>query len=157
MDVDRFEVHCRPTDLQQLIERVIERATATRDRARVHLDARASVVLSIDELRIERVIANLLGNALKYSPSTSDVIVRLETRHDVARVSVIDAGPGIPPEEVTQLFGKYRRAATSHGHEGSGLGLYVSKRIVEAHGGRIGVDSPHGIGSCFFFELPLAA
>jgi signal transduction histidine kinase len=157
MDVDRFALHRRPVDMQQLIERVIERATATRDRARVHLDARSSVVLMIDDLRIERVIANLLGNALKYSPSTTDVIVRLETHHDIARVSVIDAGPGIAPEEAAQLFGKYRRATTSHGHEGSGLGLYVSKRIVEAHGGRIGVDSLHGVGSCFFFELPLAA
>jgi signal transduction histidine kinase len=70
---------------------------------------------------------------------------------------VIDAGPGIPPEERESIFEKYRRSGSNAGgHEGSGLGLYVSKRIIEAHGGRIGVDSVHGVGSRFFFELPIA-
>lgn len=157
MQVDRFTLHCHRIEMRALIEHVIERATATRDRSRVCLDAPAPVFLAVDELRIERVISNLLANALKYSPSTSDVIIRLEARQSVVRVSVIDAGPGIAPDETPQLFGRYQRATTANGHEGTGLGLYVSKRIVEAHGGRIGVDTRHGAGSCFYFELPLSA
>ncbi len=157
MQVDRFTLHCQRLELRGLIEHVIERATSTRDRSRVCLDAPAPVFVVLDELRIERVISNLLGNALKYSPSSTDVVVRLEVRQASVRVSVIDAGPGIPPEEAGHLFGKYQRAATGTGHEGNGLGLYVSKRIIEAHGGHIGVDSRDGSGCCFFFELPLAA
>lgn len=157
MEADSFEVHRVPTELRSLIEQVIERATATRDRARVFLEAPRPVSLLIDDLRIERVVANLLHNALKYSPSPSGVVIRMDVRSDVVRISVIDAGPGIRPEERTLVFEKFRRASSSHGHEGNGLGLYVSRRIIEAHGGRIGVDSVHGAGACFFFELPLGA
>jgi signal transduction histidine kinase len=157
MQVDRFTLHRHRIELRALIEQVIERSTATRDRPRVCLDAPAPVFLAVDELRIERVISNLLANALKYSPSSTDVLIRLEVRQPVVRVSVIDAGPGIPADETRQLFGRYQRAATANGTEGNGLGLYVSKRIIEAHGGHIGVDSRHGAGSCFFFELPLTS
>ncbi len=155
MEVDRFEVHRRPTELRSLIEHVIERSTATRDRARVFLQAPRQISLVLDELRIERVVANLLHNALKYAPSPSEVVIRLDVLQEVVRVSVMDGGPGLRPEETTLVFDKYRRATSSHGHDGQGLGLYVSKRIVEAHGGRIGVDSIQGVGSSFFFELPL--
>jgi len=155
MEADSFEVHRVPTELRSLIENVIERATATRDRARVFLEAPRPVSLMLDDLRIERVVANLLHNALKYSPSPSGVMIRVDVRTDAVRISVIDAGPGIRPEERQMVFEKFRRASSSHGHEGNGLGLYVSKRIIEAHGGRIGVDSAQGIGACFFFELPL--
>lgn len=155
MEADRFEVQRRPTELRSLIESVIDRSTATRDRARVFLQAPRAVSLVLDELRIERVVANLLHNALKYAPSPSEVVVRLDVLQEVVRVSVMDGGPGLRPEETTLVFDKYRRATSSHGHNGNGLGLYVSKRIVEAHGGRIGVDSIQGVGSSFFFELPL--
>src|SRR5690606_13760352 len=73
-----------------------------------------------------------------------------------ACVSVIDSGPGIPNDEVATLFHKYRRASTSRGHNGSGIGLYVSRKIVEAHGGSVGVESVPGAGSRFYFELPVS-
>jgi signal transduction histidine kinase len=157
LDAESFEIQRKPTELRSLLEHVVERATASRDRSRVFLETPASVTLMIDDLRIERVVANLLQNALKYSPSTSGVLIRLDVSPDVAKVSVIDAGRGITAEEKTFIFDKYRRAAVARALEGNGLGLYVSKKIVEAHGGRIGVDSVHGAGSCFYFELPLNA
>jgi two-component system sensor histidine kinase BaeS len=126
----------------------------TRDRARVFLDAEHRLTLDIDDLRIERVVANLLQNALKYSPRGSGVVVRLELEAR-ARISVVDAGPGMTEEEMKLAFTKYWRTPDAVIHEGSGLGLYVARRIVEAHGGTIGVESMCNRGSSFFFELPL--
>jgi two-component system, OmpR family, sensor histidine kinase MtrB len=142
-----------PTDLRALLESVLDRAFAARVRHRVTLDA-DRVVASVDALRIERVIANLVDNALKYTPQSGSIAIRLERGRAAACISVIDAGPGIDPSELVRLFEKYMRGETARGRSGSGLGLYVSKRIVEAHGGRIGAETIRGTGSRFFFELP---
>lgn len=155
VDVESFVMHRRPAELRSLVMRVIDRATATCNRGRVFLEAPTEIELNIDEVRIERVIANLLHNALKYAPITSEVLIRVELHHAFARVSVIDAGPGIRPQDTSIIFDKYRRGENGYRHDGNGLGLYVSKRIVEAHGGRIGVTSVYGVGACFFFELPV--
>jgi signal transduction histidine kinase len=82
------------------------------------------------------------------------VVVKLETTQRSARVSVRDTGPGIPTDQVDHLFDAFRRASTTSNPDGSGLGLFVSKQIIDAHGGRIGVDSKPGLGSEFYFELP---
>jgi PAS domain S-box-containing protein len=157
MEADSFRAQREPKELRGLIEEVIERSIATRDRGRVVFHAAEQVALSVDALRIDRVVANLLSNALKYSMPSTPVVLRLETRAGFARVSVSDTGPGIPDGQTELVFAKYGRAKNSRGREGNGLGLYVSKRIIEAHGGRIGVHSVEGVGSCFFFELPLDA
>jgi signal transduction histidine kinase len=156
LDADQFELHRRPTEMRTLLEYAVERSTASRDRPRVFVDPRCSVTLSIDDLRIERVICNLLQNALKYSPPSSGIVVRLDRNDTTVRVSVIDAGPGLTDAEQTLVFDKFRRGDGGFSHHGHGLGLYISKRIVEAHGGRIGVHSVRGEGACFFFELPVA-
>ncbi len=153
IDAGHFEIHRQPTELRAMIERVVERTVATRDRDRVTVVALHPIVLAIDDLRIERVIANLLGNALKYAPR-GPITVRLERTETVARLSVTDSGPGLTSPEMAYVFDKYRRATAAHGLTGNGLGLYVSKKIVETHGGLIGVDSVPGDGSRFYFELP---
>ena len=154
LDAGSFELHRRPSELLTLLEEVIERSVPTRDRARVYLDAPRGLTLNIDDLRIERVIANLLQNALKYAPRGSGVVIRLEIG-ERARISVIDAGPGMTEEEMKRVFQKYWRTPDAVIHEGSGLGLYVARRIVEAHGGSIAVESVRNQGSKFYFELPL--
>jgi signal transduction histidine kinase len=154
IDAGRFELHRAHADVRTLLENVMTRMTA-RDRGRIILDAPTTMTLDLDGLRIERVIANLLQNALKYSADATRVVLKLDTSPELVRISVIDTGPGIAREHLVHLFEEYRRATTVDPHEGSGLGLYVSKRIVEAHGGKIGVDSSRGIGSKFYFELPL--
>jgi signal transduction histidine kinase len=141
-------------ELRALLQRVIERVVPTRDRTRVYLDARNPAMVSIDDLRIERVVANLLTNALKYAPPASEVVVRLEMRSSGVRVSVIDAGTSMTPSDLLVVFDRFRRVGSSASHEGSGLGLYVSRRIVEAHGGHIDVECARGIGTRFFFDLP---
>ena len=108
----------------------------------------------VDELRIERVIANLLDNALKYTPASASIVVRLSGDRETAHVSICDAGPGLSSAEIGFVFEPYRRALSSAGQSGSGLGLYVSKQIVEAHGGYIGVDSARGAGARFYILAP---
>jgi signal transduction histidine kinase len=155
IDRGRLTIRNTKTELRTLLEQVIERAIATRDRDRVVLEAPKPITVSADDLRIERVVANLIQNALKYTPSRSAIVVRLDGGATMARVSVTDAGPGIAPEERESIFEAFYRGASTSPHDGSGLGLYVSKRIVEAHGGRIGVDRAPDRGSCFYFELPV--
>lgn len=157
IDDGELTIQRRTTELRTLLEQVIERTVPARDRTRVFLEATAALTVSVDDLRIERVVGNLLSNALKYAPRASGVVVRLDAMPGVARVSVTDTGPGLTAAEQIYVFDKYRRTADARASEGNGLGLHVSKKIIEAHGGTIGVDSVHGFGSRFYFELPTTA
>ena len=144
-------------ELGGLLAAVIERLVPTKDRHRVTLEAPELAEVLIDEVRIERVIANMLDNALKYTPASGGIVVRLTKEMYSAQISIADTGPGLSPAEIEIVFRPYRRAASAHARPGSGLGLYVSKQIVEAHGGLIGVESVRGMGARFFFALPLVS
>ncbi len=111
-----------------------------------------------DRLRLEQVLRNLIGNAIKYSPRGGRVVIKAETAEDVVRFSVRDEGIGMTPQETSQLFTKFYRAGNvlTRKTQGTGLGLYISKSIVEAHGGSIWVESTPGAGSTFSFTVPLA-
>ncbi len=109
-----------------------------------------------DRDRVIQVLCNLVGNAVKFSPTGSDVTLDVRRAHDAVVFSVMDRGPGILPEDVAHLFDPYWQAKQNKG-EGSGLGLAIARGIVEAHGGRIWVESEPGNGSRFSFTLPLAA
>jgi len=150
----RLALHPSSCDLTSLLESVIGRVVPTSDRSRVFFTEADATIVQLDELRIERVIANLLDNALRYTPPSSGVVVRLSSDANNAHVSVCDAGPGLSAAEIDVVFEPYRRASSSVGRAGNGLGLYVCKRIVEAHGGRIGVESVRGEGARFYFALP---
>ncbi len=122
------------------------------------LDARGDdVVVHADPERIHEVLDNLVGNAVKYSPAGSDVRVGIWREGSVARISVTDQGPGIAAADLPSLFQKFNRlsAARASRVTGSGLGLYICRSIVEAHGGRIWVESEPGQGSTFHVALPL--
>lgn len=155
IDCERLEMLREPTSLEELLGDIVDRAVSTRDRHRVRIDARVHALVLIDVQRIERVVANLLQNALTYTRGL--VVLRLDTDAGFARVSIIDSGPGLSEDELARLFGRHRRGRGTSRHDGSGLGLYVSRKIIEAHDGRIAVDSAVGHGSQFFFELPLFA
>ena len=154
MSTGDFQLHRVPADLHSLIERVVERAVGTAHQRRVYIHVAQPIRMKLDAHRIERVIANLLDNALQHAPESTGVVVRLSGDDRRASVSVIDTGPGIPVVDIPHIFERYRRGRSSQGRAGSGLGLYVSKKIVEAHGGSIGVESARGAGSRFFFDLP---
>jgi signal transduction histidine kinase len=144
-----------PIELRSLLEGVIARVVPPCQLPRVRLEAPRRVVVACDEMRIERVVANFIENALKYAEPRSAIVIGLSDHATHARVSVTDTGPGIPVSELASLFDSHRRGSTSGGRHGSGLGLYISRKIIEAHHGRVGVDSVVGAGSQFFFELPV--
>jgi signal transduction histidine kinase len=153
IDAGSFALSRRPVDLCSLLDQVVGRMVATSDRARVVVDAHDHLIVTIDAMRIERVIANLISNALKYARDDTRILVKLARRPDGMRISVCDLGPGLTAVEIGYVFDRYRRVE-AQAHDGTGLGLYLSKQIVEAHGGAIGVDSIVGVGSHFFFDLP---
>jgi signal transduction histidine kinase len=111
-----------------------------------------------DENQLRQVIANLVDNAIKYSPSGGDVELRLNRNGQFARIEVVDCGLGIPRDEQDRIFEKFYRLdpALTRGVNGTGLGLYISKELVERMNGRISVDSEPGRGSTFVVEVPLA-
>jgi signal transduction histidine kinase len=114
-------------------------------------------LLVADPHKIKQVLNNLISNGIKFSPRGSTVLIRAETVGSRLRISVIDQGPGISEQEQQKLFKPFGRgnARPEHGQTSTGLGLVISRRIVEAHGGTIGVVSTPGAGATFWFELPL--
>lgn len=110
--------------------------------------------LRLDATRIAQVLDNLLSNAHKYAPG-APVTVRARVEGDHLRVEVEDEGPGIAPEHIPHLFERFYRVADNHSAaRGTGLGLYICRKIVEAHGGDVGVHSEVGRGTTFYFTLP---
>ncbi|MFL5351104.1 ATP-binding protein [Archangium sp.] len=158
IEAGRLALHLEPTGLDTLVERALTSMDAERGQHRIEYSHPAEPVrIRGDAYRLEQVIANLLENALKYSPGDSTVRVTLEVRGDFVLLAVADEGIGIPRDQQEQLFERYFRArnvsVTSYG--GLGLGLYISRDIVERHGGRIWVESEVGRGATFYVALPM--
>ena len=109
-----------------------------------------------DPARILQVLTNLLSNAIKFTQADGKVVVRAETIRDEIRISVSDTGPGIPADQLEDVFARFRQVSNND-RRGVGLGLYISKSIVQGHGGRIWAESRIGEGSTFFFTLPVYA
>lgn len=162
LDMSRLEagmlkLYKVPTDLAQLIQGVV---TEARVRALDHtilLEIKGELpALCIDVRRIHQVLDNLIDNAIKYSPQATEVVVSVRQEGRELLVSVADQGEGIPAEELSKVFDRMYRIENklTPGVAGIGLGLALAKGMVEAHGGRIWVESELGKGSTFFFTLP---
>ena len=111
--------------------------------------------MEVDSDRLRQVVINLLSNAIKFSDPGSSVMVTAKASEKELLFQVSDQGIGIPKESMKHLFERFFRAEDKLARGGAGLGLYISKQIVEAHGGHIWVDSEPGKGSTFSFTLPL--
>ena len=157
LEAGKLEMRKVPTDLLDLIMEIVGRLGAAYEQGRIRVAAADPLppVLA-DPDRLERAIVNLVGNALKYSPPDKPVLVRLGRDGDYATVAVLDQGIGIPAADIPHLFDRYYRARTVQKREGLGLGLYIARLIVEAHNGRIWVESEEGRGSAFSFTVPIA-
>jgi signal transduction histidine kinase len=155
------EWHTAPVDLQSLAEAAVQTTRELfRERgAQVELHTEPGLpVLRCDADRLTQVMMNLLSNAAKFVPQgRGRVQVRMRRSGDAVRVEVHDNGPGVPAEQQGLIFEKFRQGGDeAHRPQGTGLGLPISRQIVEHFGGRMGVTSTPGEGSCFHFELPLA-
>ena len=115
------------------------------------------LTLLVDRNRVDQVIHNLVENAIRHTPPDGRVTLSAARASGMARITVADSGPGIPPEFLPRLFDRFYRADPSRARAtgGVGLGLSIAKQLVEAHGGRLWAESTPGAGSRFIFELPL--
>jgi signal transduction histidine kinase len=144
--------------LAEIIARAVDlyRDVADAKGVGLHVDAGSEdVVVIADRTRLEQVAANLIDNAVKYTPSGGRVDILVERGADEAILRVRDTGPGIPADELPRIFDRLFRGDTSRTERGLGLGLSLVKAVVEAHGGRVNVVSEPGRGSVFTVSLPL--
>ena len=155
----RLELHLKQTDLAGLLRQTIANNQRLARKKNIELDAQLAPDLprlEIDPARIQQVLTNFVTNAVKYSQPNTKVTICASCSNDLVQVEVIDQGPGIPDDEAKKLFHEYQKASTrpTAGESSTGLGLAIARRIVESHGGHIGLKSKVGIGSNFYFTLP---
>jgi len=159
VEAGQVELEVAPFSLRDALESgvVMVRERATRDGVQVALSADPQVdVVEGDERRIRQVIFNLLSNAVKFTPTGGRVDVASARRDGEVRVSVVDTGPGIAPEDLERVFEEFQQTELGAAQrEGTGLGLALSRKLIDLHGGRIWAQSEVGKGSTFVFTLPL--
>ena len=157
LESGQLELRSASVDLGELAREATERVRvqATAHAVRVETPP-AAVVGEWDRDRLGQVLDNLLGNAVKYSRPGGEIVVRVDMAGDEARVSVADQGVGISADMVPRLFERYYRGDQGGNSPGLGLGLYIARMLVEAHGGRISAASTPGEGSTFTVVLPCA-
>jgi signal transduction histidine kinase len=157
----RLELERSPVDLRRLVEQCVDSARPRARAASVRLDVEVEEVPEIagEPAKLAQLLDNLVSNAIKFTPRDGHVSVRLSAHTDLIRIEVSDTGIGIADRERERLFERFFRAqsALERQIQGTGLGLYISKAIVDAHDGRIGVDSTPGEGTTFIVELPVTA
>ena len=164
LDLDRMEsgrmsIRTADVDINEVLSDSIARAGSSPSvEFKSDLDPRLPIVVG-DRDRLVQVVSNLVNNAVKYSPDGGTVTLSSRTEDGFALVSVTDTGVGIPPDEISHVFERFRRVRSGAAQSipGTGLGLTIVKQIVEMHGGKIWVESAVGHGSAFHFTLPLAA
>src|SRR5205814_4842207 len=146
-----------PVALPDVIARAVELYRDVADAKQVALtfDAKDDVVVTADRTRLEQVAANLIDNAVKYTPAGGRVDVAVRRESAAATMQVRDTGQGIPANELPRIFDRLFRGDASRAERGLGLGLSLVKAIVEAHGGTVEVTSEPGRGSTFTVLLPL--
>jgi signal transduction histidine kinase len=157
LEDQRLQITPEPVDLAVIVPELLERFRGALETERVRLAVEPAIPRALaDPHRLERIVMNLLTNALKYSPPQGEITLELASHPDGVAIVVSDRGVGIAPEDVPHVFERFFRARGMRRPEGLGLGLYITRLLVEAHGGRIEVSSRLGQGSTFRVVLPAA-
>ncbi|MEM1369945.1 MAG: hybrid sensor histidine kinase/response regulator [Cyanobacteria bacterium P01_H01_bin.15] len=155
-EVDRKTLYFAPVDLQRLSEQVVAELTPLAHSKNLTLTRLPVTDLRLtvfgDRLELRRVLTNLVGNALKFTQAGSIIVTLQRQPNRKIRLEVADTGPGISPQDMAYLFERFHQGR--HQRPGSGLGLYLSRQIINSHQGNIGVESQLGQGSLFWIELP---
>lgn len=161
LDVTRLsrgalELHREEVDLGTLVREVVARYKPELERAGCEIQiahGKERVTGRWDPMRLDQVLLNLVANAAKFG-ARKPIEIAVEAHGDTARLSVTDHGIGVDPSQAERIFHRFERGVSSHHYGGLGLGLYICRRIVESHGGTIGVESQPGQGATFRVELP---
>ncbi len=151
----RLRVDARANDAEPLVREAVDALSPLATQSGLWIDVKANASglrVHCDHGRIQQVLGNLIANAIKYSRRGTTIGVRVEPAGKDRRFSVSDAGRGIPPEQLEHIFDRFFKGKPRG--DGHGLGLYIAKGIVEAHGGHIWAESMVGQGSTFYFTLP---
>jgi signal transduction histidine kinase len=152
----RISLELSPFDLAATVRQLVIRVQLQAPGAIIRVEGPESFWISADALRIEQVLQNLLDNAVKFSPEGGEITVELgRTGPNLAQVAVRDHGIGLALAEQERVFDRFYQVASGERAVGLGLGLYISREIVERHGGRIWVESPADGGARFVVELPV--
>lgn len=154
----QLRLDSEPIDLASFVREVVHRTGPSVEAGRIEVEMPAGLPpVDADPNRLERIFANLISNALKYSDENTPVRIGAESLDGEVVVAVRDSGRGIDRMDLEHIFERFYRARGARKAEGLGIGLYTTRMLVEAHGGRIWVESEPGTGSTFSFTLPLAA
>ena len=150
-----IELYKEETSLNEFLEEVIEemRPLAEKNDIQLNFTAPQNTIVNIDRLQFKRVIKNLIQNALSYSESSNDIDIKTNIQGGNVYISVIDYGKGISPKDIGLVFNKYFSTSKKYRKIGTGLGLYLSKQIIEAHDGEITVTSEEGVLTEFKIKL----
>ncbi len=162
IEAGRLTLDRQPSDLGQLLADnvTLSRTLAARKDIAIELATATGLPpVALDPRRIEQVLNNLVGNAIKFSPAGRKVVVSAVSEGDAVIISIADQGPGLPASDLPNLFKPFARATArgTAGEKSTGLGLAIVRKIVEAHGGRIWVETELGRGATFFVSLPVTA
>lgn len=159
VEAGRLTLRAAPYDLAAFVGEVVQafQPGAERQGLTLRYDAPDALTAYFEPDKMEKVVANLLSNALKFTPAGGQVLVRVAENDGQAHLTVRDTGPGISPEAQAHLFDRFYQAAPGTAHTGTGIGLALAQALVEAHHGTLAVESEPGFGATFTVALPLGA
>lgn len=160
LDLDRIILNKQKIMLEDLLKDIVEEAQLTNPGKRIvwlRSEKKGALMVDVDPVSIKGVVENIVSNAVKYSPPGGEIVITAERKKTHALVSVQDQGMGIAPEDLSRVFERFYMTsrAKKMGLGGMGLGLYISKQLIELHQGQIWLESKEGEGSTFFLTLPL--
>jgi signal transduction histidine kinase len=155
LESETIPIEYREIDLRTILLQVLEQMREENLCREIELDTGAGPqVIRADEMLLRQMIENIVANSIKYSPESTEITISLSANEHTVSIKIVDHGSGISRHDLSRLGTPYYRGSNSRGVSGTGIGLYVVQKIVEAHGGRLAIDSKLGVGTSVTVDLP---